>query len=183
MFLTFGLFMAFAIPAGAAGPDGFAGVPWGATLDQVDQAMRDRGFQQLSSPASNIRFYSGSFGGYGGTLQFNFFRNALYAGQFNTSSRGNYNWVQQVGTEFVNTVTAKYGSYSKAERNSGWYYTWDGLREPSSGDSINAWVWVFFNYGDKDLQTSASGVMLGYTNAGLLARLQAQQKQQGGRDW
>lgn len=186
MFLTLALFMVFAIPAGAAGPDGFAGVPWGATQDQVDQAMRDRGFQRLSSQVPNMQLYSGTFGGYAGSLQFVFFRSALYEGLFNTSSRGNYDWVQQVGTEIVNTLMAKYGGYSRTKApggNEGVMYYWDGLREPNSGDSIDAYVWVFLNYGDKDLETSPAAVSLDYKNTSLLARLQAQQKQQGSRDW
>jgi len=48
-------------PGNAAVPDGFAGVPWGATTMQIQQSMAERGWRSRPSSSPNTMGFEGSF--------------------------------------------------------------------------------------------------------------------------
>jgi len=61
--------------------DGFAGVPWGATQEQVQVAMTEKGFAFLGQTPGGRDKYNGTFAGHPAELQFSFNKNLFYCGE------------------------------------------------------------------------------------------------------
>jgi len=57
--------------AGAV-PNGFMGIPWGASKDQVIKATSGQGYRQLSTPWPDVLSFRGAFAGAPCELLFNF---------------------------------------------------------------------------------------------------------------
>lgn len=99
-------------------PDGLAGVPWGATREQVKKIMIEKGFKQenampFSEPSTGLLFY-GSFANRMCYLEFTFKGNAFCYGTVKVES---YALQPVLGTfdHFVSIVTDKYGLPEKRE--------------------------------------------------------------------
>jgi hypothetical protein len=60
-------------------PDGFAGVPWGASRAEVEKAMAERHYSKDPESKTAV-IYNGEFAGYKGDLIFRFMNNKLYEG-------------------------------------------------------------------------------------------------------
>jgi len=94
-------------------PDGLAGVPWGATRDQVKKIMIEKGFKQEEAmpfsnlPSPGLVFY-GPLANRMCYLEFMFKGNAFDYGSIAGKSY-NYETVLETYNYFVKLVTAKYG--------------------------------------------------------------------------
>lgn len=66
-----------------AGPavEGFSGVPWGASREQVQAAMAEKGFTLLEQIPGVADKYKGSFAGHAAELKFFFHKNLFYSGE------------------------------------------------------------------------------------------------------
>lgn len=83
--LVFALYVASVIifpgiaKAGAV-PDGFIGVPWGASRDQIVKTMNERGYQRLTAAPGKLEF-KGDFAGTPCQLTFHLLANFFIRGQ------------------------------------------------------------------------------------------------------
>ena len=103
------------ISCGAPYPEGFVGIPWGASRDQVVKVMNERGFttegtvSSQDQPASTL-LYRGAFDGQPCQLEFYFSSNAMFKGR-----ASHLGLLQPAGAQLalyrqlVNLVSAKYG--------------------------------------------------------------------------
>jgi hypothetical protein len=102
--------------AGAV-PDGFMGIPWGASKDQIIKTMSERGYRQLTSEESNQLHFKGDFAGVPCLhLYFSLRANSFYSGSawgcaWSTYHRG----TQAIFERMVNTLSEKYGPPQKRE--------------------------------------------------------------------
>ncbi|MDD2542076.1 MAG: hypothetical protein PHH28_13675 [Desulfuromonadaceae bacterium] len=108
--------------AGLAGPvpDGLAGVPWGATREQVKKIMIEKGFKQenvlpfTNEPSPGLVFY-GSFVNTMCYLQFSFKGNSFYYGLVTVVRLNDYQPVVAASNHFISLLTEKYGIPDKRE--------------------------------------------------------------------
>ena len=94
-------------------PDGFMGIPWGASKDQIIKTMRERGLRQVTSEESNsLEFINGDFAGvpcY--MLSFSLTANAFHRGSAEGCQRSPHHGVTQTTfISLVNTLSEKYGT-------------------------------------------------------------------------
>lgn len=108
--------------AGFAGPvpGGLAGVPWGATREQVKKIMIEKGFKQenafpfANEPSPGLVFY-GSFANTMCYLQFSFKGNSFYSGEVAVFRLNDYQPVLAAANHFISLLTEKYGMPDKRE--------------------------------------------------------------------
>ena len=129
----------------AAGPDGFANIPWGATKLQVDQAMARQGFRpdprNLCSPGITCAAYHGNLAGTPGYLEFSFLNDAFYSGRFMIQVSDGGGTVQRACSKFLPIIQAKYGSPTQTGNRQGMTeFQWDGLQPPGSPDAVQIYV-------------------------------------------
>jgi hypothetical protein len=78
------------VQAGAV-PEGFEGVPWGASRDRVIKTMSEQGYRQITHPqysSPDILVFNGSFAGFPClTMIFYFINNSLYEGHAENCNR------------------------------------------------------------------------------------------------
>ena len=106
--------MVFTIPGYAAPPpvDGFIGVPWGASRQQVQKAMEERGFTLLEQRADGcVDTYQGTFTGQPAELKFQYENNVFFGGDasFLHIKGASLDAVQAYYLELKGMLTAKYG--------------------------------------------------------------------------
>lgn len=70
----------WAAPLQAASPEGFVGVPWGASRAQVKQLMSERGWLQHANSHADEEAFKGAFDGHEGDLHFAMAGNAFVEG-------------------------------------------------------------------------------------------------------
>jgi hypothetical protein len=143
LLLAAGLAPAYAAPV----PEGFAGVPWGATRQQVFDVMKERGFTTQGTIASaglppGSLVFRGTFDGVPCQLEFYLQNNALYAGQATHMGlfTGHVN-LQGIYKQVVGQLGGKYGppeydarnEYGKGERS--WRAGWN-LADDATGDKF-----------------------------------------------
>lgn len=111
--LALSLLMLFTASSYAASSvDGFIGVPWGASRQQVQKAMEERGFTLLEQRADGfIDTYQGTFTGQSAQLTFIYEKNVFYKGEaaFLHVRDKDYYAVKAYYTELKGLLTAKYG--------------------------------------------------------------------------
>jgi len=93
--------------------DGFIGVPWGASRQQVQKAMEERGFTLLEQRADGIvDTYQGTFTGQPAELKFQYENNLFISGEANfLHVKGqSLDAVRAYYMELKGMLTAKYGS-------------------------------------------------------------------------
>ncbi|MBA4389938.1 MAG: hypothetical protein C0399_03270 [Syntrophus sp. (in: bacteria)] len=61
-------------------PDGFAGLPWGASRAEVKKAMAERYYPKDPESKAHVYIYNGEFAGYKADLVFRFINNKVYEG-------------------------------------------------------------------------------------------------------
>jgi hypothetical protein len=126
----------------AAGPDGFANVPWGASRSQVDQAMAQQGFRftsQRNNDGGSISIiYQGALVGTAGDLTFVFLNGTFFSGYFDFHREDGGDAEQNAYMQFSPMIQSKYGSptTSGSVNPGGSYKMWDGLQAPGSSDTI-----------------------------------------------
>ena len=157
----------------AAGPDGFINVPWGATQQQIDNAMKEKGFYHHEF----MPYYVGSFAGYPApALSFQLKHNAFYEGQASichTPENSGHREVQDCSQKIVSMISDKYGqpTRQKPEHSNSYSLYWEGLQNAASSDNITIHVWT-------SLPDRLNGGMIQvtYTNNSLLERLKHKDK-------
>lgn len=111
--LALSLVMLFTASSYAASPvDGFIGVPWGASRQQVQKVMEERGFTLLEQRADGFSdTYQGTFTGQPAQLAFIYEKNVFYKGEaaFLHVRDKDYYAVKSYYTELKGMLTAKYG--------------------------------------------------------------------------
>jgi hypothetical protein len=113
-------------------PDGFLGVPWGATTEQVQKAMKDRGYRQLKAGSPAELIFRGAFAGRECNLQFSFLANSFYNATADACARSGHPAAAQVAfRQIVDDMTSKYGPPTK--RGSDKVKTNDGKEHPAEG--------------------------------------------------
>jgi hypothetical protein len=94
--------------------EGFVGVPWGASKEQVQAAMANKGFPLIEHWTSDCDVYRGTFAGYPAELKFFFEKNVFYSGRAEFLDRTSTE-PQQAGLvyeEIKRLFQAKYGLYN-----------------------------------------------------------------------
>jgi hypothetical protein len=115
-------------------PEGFLGVPWGATTEQVQKAMKDRGYRQLKAGSPAVLIFKGAFAGYECNLQFSFLANSFYSASAGACARSGHTASAQFAfKQIVDDLSGKYGPPTK--RGSGKLKTNDGKEHPDEGAS------------------------------------------------
>ena len=157
----------------AASVDGFIGVPWGATQQQIDNAMREKGF----SHHEFMPYYVGSFAGYPApAVSFQVRHNAFYEGQASichTSENSGYREVEECSQKIVSMISDKYGQPTsrRSTHSNAFFLYWEGLHDAVSSDNITIKVWT-------SMPDSLNGgiVQVTYTNNSLFERLKGTDK-------
>ncbi len=93
-------------------PDGFVGIPWGANRNQITNAMRERGYNELISdpPTPDTLEFEGAFAGYPCMLMFKLTANSFYWGIASSCAKSPYrDFPQRYFERVVNTLSKKYG--------------------------------------------------------------------------
>lgn len=173
--------------AAAAGPDGFANVPWGASKAQVDQAMVQQGARPLGQvqgktfgDGSTGYRYQGSLVGTPGILEFWFFDGTFFRGGFGFHNEDGGAAESKAYWQFFPIIQSKYGAPTKSANNTHPYTgvsnVWDGLQTPGSAD--RAQILLFYTATSercgRSLCTSSFDVI--YVNQSLQQRLAGQTK-------
>ena len=130
----------------AAGPDGFANVPWGATRSQVDQAMAQQGFSSegevthyyVINDGSRVFSYDGTLAGADGHATFWFINGTFYQGDFRFHHEdGVGSREERAYGQFSAVIQSKYGSPTQSNPASGGLISrWQGLQAPGSSDTV-----------------------------------------------
>ena len=107
--------------AGAV-PEGFAGIPWGASRATVAKAMAERYYPKDSESKADVYIYNGEFAGYKADLIFRFTNNKLYEGEALFLWHEPNSWrIDQYFSELEAQLIQKYGSPG---------YRYPGTNEP-----------------------------------------------------
>lgn len=132
--------------------EGFIGLPWGSSREQVDNAMAEQGFIKLAKPDwcatvpgnalcdPGLVNYDGRFAGDRAEIRFLFQNKALYRGWVILSSSETIYLQDQVNAfrNMKGLLTEKYGSPTTDEKNTrpnGWGQSARAVWELTSGDS------------------------------------------------
>jgi len=121
--LMLSVFMLSGIAQAGPVPDGFAGVPWGASRADVEKVMAERNYPKDTDSKADIYVYNGEFAGYKADLLFKFINNKVYeGGALFLWHETNKELIDIYFSEFESQLSKKYGEP--------WYmYRADG-REP-----------------------------------------------------
>ncbi len=168
----------------APGPDGFAGVPWEASQQQVAQAMAAQGFSEFNnsfSPqkdGSIIVSYQGDLDGVAGIYYFAFLNGAFYGGTFGFLTGDGGDSERDTYTKFLSIIQSKYGVSTRTGQANpnGAYNVWDGLQAQGSSDKIQIYLEYTAQNSRCGSQRCSSHFMLAYTNQSLQHRLEARNK-------
>ena len=166
----------------AAGPDGFANVPWGATRSQVDQAMAQQGFSSegevthyyVINDGSRVFSYDGTLAGADGHATFWFINGTFYQGDFRFHHEdGVGSREERAYGQFSAVIRSKYGSPTQSGGNYNNVNIWRGLQAPGSSDTIE----IRLNYSAESSTCGghfcSSNFGVTYSNESLKQRLLA----------
>jgi hypothetical protein len=108
--------------AHAAGPDGFANVPWGASKSQLDQVMAKQGFRFLgeirgSDGSTGYRYY-GTLAGTAGNFEFSFLGGSFFSGHFGFHNEDGGAAESRAYWQFLPLIQSKYGPPSETSNAS-----------------------------------------------------------------
>ncbi len=161
----------------SSGPDGFCGVPWGATKQQIDNIMKEKGFSSLNSKIPGRPSYDGTFSDYpAAELHFDVRHNIFFAGYAEICpARPGYHpdCVLPCSEDMVKKFTEKYGQPSRIEKSLeiNTFHIWENLQDASSSDNIAIRVWTRIPN-----SLNAGFVRIVYTNNRLSERLKQKDK-------
>ena len=170
--------------------DEFLGIPWGASPQEVDQAMLKRNATRVEAMDNGeIIIYSDTFIGKEAQIAFYYFENKMYqAGAFISSPE--YQVIDD-WKEICDLIAEKYGKptnkyfYFKSPYSNG-----DGFETQALqlGKATAAWYWFFPVLKDKEdnvvsctINTSLTIIII-YQNGELAAEAAAAQKKQKSND-
>ncbi len=164
----------------SAGPDGFANVPWGASMSQIDQIMTKQGFNsggqiigKSYNDGSNGIWYRGSLIGVAGNLDFWFLGGTFFRGNFNFYSEDGGSAVLEAYRKFLSVIKSKYGSPTESGST---YNVWRGLQAPGSSDKIQI-VFIIDTSSERcGGGYCTSSLNVSYTNESLQQRLAVRNK-------
>lgn len=173
------------IPAMAApGPDGFANVPWGASRDRVDSAMKAQGFvyggQNVKDGIDNV-WYRGQIAGISGDITMSLLNGAFYEGQFLLLTQDGLSGTWNAFRTFNNIIEQKYGAPSSQgveDDNKYRWHVWQFLHPPNSSDNIKISLYST-NFGKQKMNNGSiiiSHCTLNYSNLSLEKRLAVQKR-------
>jgi len=174
------------IPAMAApGPDGFANVPWGASRDRVDSAMKAQGFvyggQDVKYGIDRV-WYRGQMAGITGGITMSLLNGAFYEGEFVILTQDGLSGTWNAFRTFNNIIEQKYGAPSSQGgdddiRKYRWH-VWQFLQPPDSSDNIKISLY-FTDFGKQKMNDGSiiiSHCTLNYSNLSLEKRLAVQKR-------
>ena len=163
----------------AAGPEGFANVPWGASKSQVNQAMAQQGFSPegevthhyVIKDGSRVFSYYGTLASTAGHVEFRFLNGTFYYGSFDFHHEdGVGNREERAYQQFSAVIQSKYGSPTQSGPN---YSVWQGLQAPGSSDTVEIML-VYNTWSERCGGTFCSSTFsVSYTNQSLKQRLLA----------
>lgn len=108
--LTVSVVMFSGIAQAGAVPDGFAGIPWGASKDQIIKTMNERGYRQYTGTAPGQLEFKGAFAGAHCDLIFLLIANSFYWGSANSCDRFPYPMPpQETYRRMVEMLSEKFG--------------------------------------------------------------------------
>jgi len=171
------LLMCLAVPAYAAQvPDGFAGVPWGASRAQVKQILSERGWKMVNDEPQRVAS-KGSFNGINAQLTFSFEGNGLVGGTviMGVQPIKNISASAYAYKNLVESLTKKYGppsgtSEDNLTANSGWSFVDTDTKDEYT---ILAMFTKYSSFMDPDYPANAElvGVTVCYSASSLAKRL------------
>ncbi len=153
------VFLMYSTSYAAPAPEGFVGVPWGATRAQVKQTMSERGWMRLTTDSPASEAFRGAFNGMPGQLEFVFAGESFVEGKADLLARvpeRNISFTAKKYEETVKILTEKYGPPNDGEAcwkivddntgdkytitvlffGIGFYDTMDGMREKHTSFSV-----------------------------------------------
>jgi hypothetical protein len=154
------LLMCFAVTAYAEPvPEGFVGVPWGTTREQVRKIMSERGWLRLTGSAPTEESFNGAYNGMTGQLTFIFAGESFVEGRADFLARvpeRSIAFTTKKYEETVKILTEKYGPPNNGSSTwkitdartgdeytmfalfieMGFYDTMDGMKEKHTSFSV-----------------------------------------------
>lgn len=104
------------IAQASAVPEGFMGIPWGASREQIIKAMSERGYRQLTGTEPGHLAFKGAFAGVPCQLEFSLIANSFYSGGAGYCAKGPYRrWPQTYFELVVKMLSEKYGPPQRHE--------------------------------------------------------------------
>jgi hypothetical protein len=125
----------------APAPEGFVGVPWGATRAQVKQIMSERGWIRCTDSSPNQEVFKGAFDGMACDLHFVMAGNSFVEGYADPLARlpiRHLGATQNAYESTVKRLTEKYGPPQKAGDFDAYASTWGPASTWEFSDGITA---------------------------------------------
>lgn len=88
--LVVSVIMFSGIARAGAVPDGFLGIPWGASTEQIVKVMNERGYRQLTGATPGNLVFKGAFAGTPCQLHFSLLANSFYSASAVYCDRSDY---------------------------------------------------------------------------------------------
>ncbi|MBA4389931.1 MAG: hypothetical protein C0399_03235 [Syntrophus sp. (in: bacteria)] len=130
--LVLSVVMFSGIAQAGAVPDGFIGVPWGASTEQIVKTMNERGYRQLTGATPGNLVFKGAFAQTPCELHFSLLANSFYSASANHCARSDYPLApQSTYRQVVDELSKKYGP--PTDRRSDKLKTNDGKEHPQEG--------------------------------------------------
>lgn len=157
-------------------PDGFMGIPWGASGDQIIKTMKERGYQRTDNPQNTQPFaFRGAFAGAPCELNFH-----LTANSFHSVYAANCQWSpnprvpQRYFQDMVKMLSEKYGPPQSRESTGDEAAHWHFIDSRTSDEySISVWLYRLWNVAG----TRSNFVDISYDADSLRERLKKKEKQ------
>jgi hypothetical protein len=156
-------------------PNGFVGIPWGASRAEVEKAMAERYYPKDSDSKHDVYIYKGEFAGYKAWLIFRFINNKVYEGEalFLWHEANKY-IIDRYFSELEGQLIQKYGnpkwSY-RAEGGEPWNPCSDHWTLTGQNTTINLSLHKQYEYKDPNPRSVPSevtgNVNICYTNKTL----------------
>lgn len=122
----------------APAPEGFVGVPWGATRAQLKQIMSERGWIRCTNSPPTQEVFKGSFDGMACDLHFVMVGNSFVEGYADPLARfplRNFGVTKNAYESTVKRLTEKYGPPQKTEPDA-YASTWGPATTWEIGDGV-----------------------------------------------
>lgn len=104
----------------AAIPDGFAGIPWGASKAQIIKTMNERGYHQITGAKPDQLHFKGEFAGVPCQLNFDMIVDSFHTGEASGCARSPHpDEPQRIFTRFVDMLSKEYGPPHKRRSEPG----------------------------------------------------------------
>ena len=151
------LFVMQSVGYAGVAPEGFVGVLWGASSEQINKTMRERGYKKIESNNPDILRFFGTFGSQPCDLSFNLSMNSFYQGTAYCSQNEQHATTKWFFELEVKKLSEKYGPPDEQDTRKVEKCTdvcdwamWDHLYDNNSNKySIQALVWRFDTLGGK----------------------------------